>query len=111
MTGSCYCYDYAPLLKQVMDTNLSGIGNIDFEDEYVLLEGLKNKNVNAFATLYKEYSEDLLLLAYTLVGDAHLCHRAVDALFTDLWEKDVFTHITPPIHHFLYSELRKNCKR
>lgn len=85
--------------------------NSDFPDELVLLEGLKNKDIKAFATLYKEYSEDLLLLAYTLMGDPALSHRAVDNLFTDLWEKQVFADITPPIHHFLYSELRKNCKK
>lgn len=85
--------------------------NADFEDELTLLEGLKNKNVKAFATLYKEYSEDLLLFAYTLTGDPVLCHQAVDNLFIELWEKGKFTLITPPIHHFLYSELRKNCKK
>jgi hypothetical protein len=83
----------------------------DFEDELVLLEGLKNKSIKAFSALYKEYSEDLLLLAYTILGDPTLSHRAVDKLFIDLWEKQVFTNITPPIHHFLYSELRKNCKK
>lgn len=82
----------------------------DFEDEFVLLEGLKNKDIKAFARLYKEYSEDLLLLAYTLTGDPVLCERAVDKLFTDLWEKGMPATVTPPIHHFLYSELRKNCK-
>jgi len=86
------------------------MGNTDFEDELALLEGLKAKNVQAFSKLYKLYSEDLLLLAFALTGDPLRCERAVDKLFLDLWEKDMSAVITPPIHHFLYSELRKNCK-
>ena len=83
----------------------------DFEDELKLLEGLKQRNIHAFIKLYKDYSEDLLVLAYTLVGDPVLSSRAVDGLFTRLWEEDVFTNINPPIHHFLYSELRNICKK
>jgi RNA polymerase sigma-70 factor (ECF subfamily) len=94
-----------------MNTKLSGTEHADFADELALLDGLKNKNVKAFATLYKEYSEDLLLFAFTLTGDPALCHQAVDNLFIELWENGKFTLITPPIHHFLYSELRKNCKK
>lgn len=84
---------------------------IDFEDEQQLLDGLKHKNIHAFIRLYKDYSEDLLVLAYTLVGDAALSSRAVDRLFTNLWEQSRFTEIRPPLHHFLYSELRKICQQ
>ncbi len=61
----------------------------DFADELALLEELKNKNIKAFAILYKEYSEDLLLFAYTLTGDPAQCHQAVDSLFIELWEKGI----------------------
>ena len=97
--------------EQLKRTNLTLMENNDFADELVLLEGLKNKNIKAFAKLYKEYSEDLLLLAFTLVNDPLLSNRAVDNLFIALWEKKVFDDITPPLHHFLYSELRKCCKK
>ena len=94
-----------------MSIQLSGVENTDFRDELALLEGLKRRNVHAFIRLYKEYSEDLLVLAYTLTGDPILSSQAVDMLFTDLWDKGSFTDITPPIHHFLYSELRKYCEK
>ncbi len=84
--------------------------NSDFEDELVLLEGLKSKNIKAFSALYKSYSEDLLLLAYTLTGDPGLCHQVVDKLFIELWEEGGFTEVTPPIHHFLYSAIRRHCQ-
>lgn len=85
--------------------------NTDFEDELKLLEGLKHKNIHAFIKLYKDYSEDLLVLAYSLVGDAALSSRAVETLFTGLWEQGQFANVHPPLHHFLYSELRKICNR
>lgn len=90
---------------------LNRMKDIDFKDEHILLDGLKEKNIHSFIKLYKEYSEDLLVLAYTLTGDPILSSQAVDQLFTILWEKDVFTHVKPPIHHFLYSELRKYCQK
>lgn len=83
----------------------------DFEDELKLLDGLKLRNIHAFIKLYKDYSEDLLVLAYTLIGDPALSSRAVDKLFTNLWEQGRFTGIQPPLHHFLYSELRKICQQ
>lgn len=82
----------------------------DFEDEVKLLEGLQHKNVHAFIKLYKDYSEDLLVLAYTLIGDPALSSRAVHKLFTDLWEQGRFTNIHPPLYHFLHLELRKICR-
>lgn len=94
-----------------MSIQLSGVENIDFRDELTLLEGLKRRNVHAFIRLYREYSEDLLVLAFTLTDDPILSSQAVDMLFTDLWEKGSFTDIAPPIHHFLYSELRQYCKK
>jgi hypothetical protein len=89
----------------------AGMEITDFEDEHKLLDGLKHRNIHAFIKLYKDYSEDLLVLAYTLIGDPTLSSRAVDRLFTSLWEQGQFSHINPPLHHFLYSELRKICNQ
>jgi hypothetical protein len=89
----------------------AGMETTDFEDELKLLEGLKHRNIHAFIKLYKDYSEDLLVLAYTLIGDPALSSLAVDRLFTTLWEQGQFAHIGPPLHHFLYSELRKLCQQ
>ncbi|WP_315818058.1 hypothetical protein [Paraflavitalea speifideaquila] len=81
--------------------------NSDFEDELVLLEGLKSKNIKAFSVLYKTYSEDLLLLAYTLTGDPALCHQVVDNLFIELWEKGTFTQVTPHPSFPLFSHTQE----
>ena len=81
----------------------------DFIDEDQLLEDLKKRDISAFAKLYKEYSEDLLILAFTLLGDATQSSQKVDELFVKLWEYNKFESITPPIHHYLYTEIRKAC--
>lgn len=83
---------------------------INFNDEISLLQGLRNKDIRAFSQLYREYSEDLLLLAYTIVHDPVISNQVVDKLFTELWESRPFEHVTPPIHHFLYRELKNNCR-
>jgi hypothetical protein len=98
-----------PLLKSVPISDR--MKEADFKDEFVLLEGLKDRNIHSYIRLYKEYSEDLLVLAYTLTGDPILASNAVDRLFTALYEKDLFMHVEPPLHHFLYSELRKYCPK
>ncbi|HEX9512951.1 MAG TPA: hypothetical protein VF939_20820 [Puia sp.] len=82
----------------------------DFEEEKALLTKLKNKEVKAFKHLYKEYSEDLLILAFCLLENVSLAISAVDELFERLWMDATFECIDPPIHHFLYRELRKNCE-
>ncbi len=84
---------------------------IDFEDEINLLEKLKHKDVQAFARFYNEYSKDLLILAFTILGDAPASAKKVDELFTHLWEENKFDTIQPPIHNYLYTALRKICNQ
>jgi hypothetical protein len=82
----------------------------DFEAERALLAALKSKDIKAFKRFYKEYSDDLLILAFSLLENAGLAIRAVDELFERLWVDEKFEYIDPPIHRFLYKELRKNCE-
>ncbi|MES1216892.1 MAG: hypothetical protein ABUT20_15360 [Bacteroidota bacterium] len=82
----------------------------DFIDESILLEELKKKDVRAFAKLYNDYSGDLLVLAFSLLNDAPQAIQNVDELFINLWEGNKFENITPPIHNYLYNEIRKVCK-
>lgn len=82
----------------------------DFEEEKALLTKLKNKEIKAFKHFYKEYSEDLLILAFCLLENVSLATNAVDELFERVWMDATFECIHPPIHRFLYAELRKNCE-
>ncbi|MFT3822371.1 MAG: hypothetical protein QM731_00575 [Chitinophagaceae bacterium] len=82
----------------------------EFDKQMELLQRLKNKEVGAFEELSKEYSEDLLLLAYTILKNPEDSAKAVECLFTALWEREQFDDVTPPLHHFLYRELKKCCR-
>ena len=83
---------------------------LDFEQELQILNDLKQKDLKAFSRFYSEYSEELLILAYAISGDVLVSRKKVDQLFTDLWENNKFGDIIPPIHNYLYTELRKLCK-
>ncbi|MES1159648.1 MAG: hypothetical protein ABUM51_02740 [Bacteroidota bacterium] len=71
---------------------------------------MRNRDIKAFKLFYKEYSDDLLILAFSLLENASLAIRTVDELFERLWVDATFESIEPPIHRFLYAELRKNCE-
>ena len=81
-----------------------------WKNEDLLLEELKNKEIRAFLEFYKEYSEDLLIVAFTLLGDAPQSIQKVDELFTQLWKNNKFGTITPPIHRYLFNEITRACK-
>ena len=82
----------------------------DLETEQQLLNKLKSRDIQAFKQFYKEYSDDLLILAFSLLDNASLAIRTVDELFERLWVDAKFDSIDPPIHKFLYAELKKNCR-
>jgi hypothetical protein len=81
----------------------------DYEKERDLLKQLGNKEIRAFRRFYKEYSDDLLILAYMLLESNTKAIKAVDELFERLWLEAKFEYIEPPIHKFLVSELHKSC--
>lgn len=81
----------------------------DYDKERELLKQLENKEIKAFRRFYKEYSDDLLILAYMLLESNTLAIKAVDDLFERLWLEEKFEYIEPPIHKFLVSELHKTC--
>lgn len=83
---------------------------LDFEEEIILLNDLKDKDLKAFSRFYSEFSCDLFVLAYTILGDEPQRRQKVDQLFSDLWDDNKFEDITPPIHNYLYTELWKVCK-
>ena len=83
----------------------------DLETEKALLDKLRSRDIKAFKLFYKEYSDDLLIVAFSLLENASLAIRAVDELFERLWMEANFEYIDPPIHRFLYAELRKKLRK
>jgi len=78
-------------------------------EETRLLEKLNQKDFLSFERLYNNYSEDLLIFAYTILEDAPLSLQKVDDLFEGLREGSQFEKVRPPIYAFLCAELRKYC--
>jgi hypothetical protein len=81
----------------------------DLAEERVLLQALQSRNVKAFIRLYKEYGEDMLILAYSELEDPRAAASMVDRFFEKLWDEADFGAIEPPLYKFLSEELRRMC--
>ena len=81
----------------------------DLYEEKALLKALERRDIKAFMQLYKDYGEDMLILAYSLLQDPRAAARTVDQFFEKLWEEANFEAIEPPIYKYLAAEIRKMC--
>ncbi len=79
------------------------------DKEIELLSRLKNHDIKAFKKLIIEYSEDMLLLAYALLNDAVKANNLVSEILLRVWTNNELSEAEPPIHEFLYTEVRKAC--
>lgn len=73
------------------------------------MKALAKRDIKAFVQLYKDYGEDLLILGYSLLGDAREAEETVENLFERLWEEADFESIEPPLYRYLAAEMRKAC--
>ena len=81
----------------------------DLNKEKALLKALGRRDINAFEHLCKEYEEDILILAYSLLKDPLAAARTVDQFFKKLWEEANFETVKPPIYKYLVAEFLKAC--
>jgi hypothetical protein len=79
------------------------------EHEIWLIEKIKQKSIEAFVSIYQEYSPDLLILAYSELLDPDKAILAVDRLFEELWELNMAIELKPPLHQFLAARLHAIC--
>jgi len=82
----------------------------DLYEEKAFLQALERRDIKAFIKLYKEYGEDILILAYSVLQDAQAAAKMVDQFFEKLWEETNFENIDPPIYKFLAAEIRRMCE-
>jgi DNA-directed RNA polymerase specialized sigma24 family protein len=82
----------------------------DLRQERMLLLALEKRNMKAFMELYKNYSEDLLIFAYSYLKDPKLAAKTVDEFFEDLWSTAKFSQVDPPIYKFLIEQIRAICE-
>jgi len=78
-------------------------------EEKALLRALEKRDIKAFIKFYKDYGEDILIFAYSMLQDARLASQVVDRLFEKLWTDANFETIQPPIYKYLKCEVLKIC--
>jgi hypothetical protein len=78
-------------------------------DEIELIGQLQASRVEAFKTLCYKYSEDMILLAYGMLEDSEQANRIVCDILQRLMSNGC-KNATPPLHRFLYGEIRKACE-
>ena len=82
------------------------INDEELNQERTLLNDLEKRNIRAFMRLYRNYSEDLLIFAYSHLHDRRVAIKTVEEFFEDLWSMAKFTEINPPIYRYLVEQMR-----
>ncbi|MBS1567483.1 MAG: hypothetical protein JST39_24075 [Bacteroidetes bacterium] len=81
----------------------------ELNEERKLLKALARKDVKAFAKLYNDYKDDLVIFAFCRLQDIHAATLIVDKVFERLWFEAKFYQVTPPIYRYLRLEVQKSC--
>lgn len=74
-----------------------------------LLQQLKVSDVRAIKTIVEGLAEELTVLAYLYLKDWTRATVTVDAILSNLFDKDYCSRITPPIDAFLIAQVRAAC--
>jgi DNA-directed RNA polymerase specialized sigma24 family protein len=77
------------------------------DKETELLDRLRQRDIKAFKALVIEYSESMERLAYALLDDRVKANDLVAALLVRLWNSGTLSAVEPPLHLFLFGEVRK----
>jgi hypothetical protein len=78
--------------------------------ESEIIQQLRQRNSGAFKALIGDYSEDMLVLAYLLTDDATRANEVVSDLLYKIWIEGPPEELVPPLHVYLYAEVRKACQ-
>lgn len=86
------------------------ICKVPVKDERLLIAALKDKEMEAFMTLYQEYGDDLVQFAFARLKDPDLAAIATEDLFEELWNKAHSMEIKVPFHLFLKNKMAAICR-
>jgi hypothetical protein len=78
--------------------------------ETELIQALRQRDPRSFKALIFDYSEDMLMLAYLLTNEATRANEVVSDILYKLWIEGPPVELTPPLHNYLYAEVRKACQ-
>ena len=77
--------------------------------ETELLQQLRQRHIKAFKALVIEYSEDMLLYAYSLTGNAIKANDIVSRILYGILIEGNLEGVEPPLHLYLYGLVRDAC--
>jgi DNA-directed RNA polymerase specialized sigma24 family protein len=75
-----------------------------------LLSRLKEHDLMAFEDIVIEYSEDMVILAYSILEDSASANEVVTSVIRELWSSDAIRRLNHPIEKSLFSEIRIACR-
>jgi len=78
-------------------------------EESTIIQQLRKHDVEAFKALMVDHSEDMVILAYTLLRDPGRANAAVSEVLRSLWDGNLLEGIDLPLHVFLFSEVQRAC--
>ncbi|HMH22856.1 MAG TPA: hypothetical protein VK563_13815 [Puia sp.] len=77
--------------------------------ETELIQQLRQRHIKAFKTLVIDYSEDMLLYAYTLIGSANKSNDIVGRVLYRIQTDGNLEGVEPPLHLYLYGLVKDAC--
>jgi len=75
----------------------------------IILESLKEGDLDAFERLFKRYYKLLCLQAYYILDDELESEDVVQLLFSEIWEKQLFNNINTSLKAYLQTAVRNRC--
>lgn len=79
---------------------------MDFQNDLILLEQLKDGHTAAFEFVVQDYSKDLLLQATSLTNDCAIAQDIVQDVLLDLWTKRTNINIQTSLKNYLFGMIR-----
>ena len=80
-----------------------------YHGDFILIEGIKNGDVNAFQQLFEEYYERLCLFANRFIDHLPASEEIVADTYANLWEKRESLLISISLRAYLYRAVRNRC--
>lgn len=79
---------------------------MDFQNDLILLEQLKDGQTAAFEFVVQDFSKDLLLQATSLTNDFAIAQDIVQDVLLDLWTKRTNINIQTSLKNYLFGMIR-----
>jgi hypothetical protein len=79
------------------------------DDDIEILQQLRNRDIKAFKRVCCDHSENMTMLAFSVLQDIRKADQVVDDVLFSLWNHTDLSTVTVPIQQFLYVQVLKFC--